>query len=302
MNTPANKTAARLPGFAAALLISMAALLPVQSALASPRSEAIERIIRIMGSHMGAPAKATARKTLEKASAKFGAEVLEMTERGGIGLIEAAAKHGDDVWRLAKLSPDAPKALAARADDLLPLARRYGDSAMLAEIRLPGCGEMLASKLSGSTLRKVATEAGDHELHRLAALGPRCSAHQMEAAAKLARPSGKRALEFLTPGRIAASGFASALIIASFKAPEALINLPEIILTGPLGPAITVAGWLLVAYLLYLFRKPLFWLARQLGGLGTGLLRAIRSPASMPAPMPAAVPARNPDNPETELR
>jgi hypothetical protein len=209
----------------------------------SVSGEIIERLIKQSGRVVDAADHVAARKALEK----------------------AAAKYGDEVWRLARLSPEAPVVVAARAETLVPLARRWGDDAVRVELKVPGCGEILARKLHPDSLSKIARDASGPEVRRFSALAAHCSPREIEAAVKVWQRGGARALKFLTPARIAASGFAGALLIAAIKAPTAFVGALESVLTGLLGPSLAIAGWVFVFYLLWLARRPLLWVARRLG-------------------------------------
>jgi len=271
---PVSEKAARL------LLVSLAMLAPFQSLRASVAGEVVERLAKFSGRFVDDAGKAAAREALEKAAAKYGDEVIEVAERGGFGLAEAGAKYGDDAWRLAKLAPGAPKAVAARADTLVPLARRFGDDAALLEIKAPGCGEILATTLKPETLRQISTRAGKREVKRFTALAKHCSPQEVEAAVKAWQKGGSKVLEHLTAKRIAALGFAGALVYGGHEISETAkkidpnfpIPLPR---TLPQSIALILA---LVA--LVIFRKPL-WLALRLAArfcvlLWRGLRQALR--------------------------
>lgn len=246
---------------------------PLQGGVAG---EVIERLIHIGGHTVDDAGRIAARDALENGVAKYGAEVVELAERGGFGLAEAAARNGDDVWRLANLCPEAPRALAARAESLLSVARRWGDDAVRLEVRAPVCGEALASSLSKRSLAKLANKASVPEIQRFAAMAAHGSPRELEAAVTVWNRSGGRVLQHLTPARIASLGFAGALVTAAWGAPEAMIGLAEVALKGFLGPLVTIGSWLLVLLVLTYLRKPVLWLARRSASLGGALWRIVR--------------------------
>ena len=109
---------------------------------ASAVGEIVERLSRQSGHFVDDAGRVAAREAMEVAVRKHGAEVVEMAERGGFGLAEAASRHGDEVWKLARLCPEAPAALGARAESIMAITRRWGEKAALVEIKVPGCGEL----------------------------------------------------------------------------------------------------------------------------------------------------------------
>jgi hypothetical protein len=273
-----------IANFGFALVLAVCALAPVQPLRASLAGKVIESLAKLAGRYGDDAAKLAAREALEKATAKYGDEVIELAERGGFGLAEAGAKYGDDVWRLAKLAPDAPRALAARAETLVPLARRYGDDALRAELKAPGCGEILATTLKPGSMRLVAKKASQQEVKRFAALSKHCSPEEVELAVKAWRKSGPKVLEILTPKRIAAAGGVAALLYGASKVPEMIPEklpnpfLPD--LSEPIRRTLQGLGAIAAGACLYFFRKPLFWLLRATfrcaGLLWRGLAAAVR--------------------------
>ncbi len=243
-------------------LLVIACFMPVVLR-ASITSEIIERLANLSGHFMDDAGRAAAREGLEAGLKRYGDEAVQLTEKGGLDLPQAAARHGDEVWRLARLSPEAPRALAARAEPLLQLGRKFGDEAVMLEIKAPGTAEVLASRLSPAQLSGLAARATESELKHMAALAIHSTPRQLATAATICRRGGGRALGWLTPARIATTGFATALMIAAWRAPESLLPMIESALNGLLGPTMLVASWLVALAALVYLRKPLVWLVRR---------------------------------------
>ena len=246
-----------LPRFTLVFYTTAYLLIGISGLNASIASDVIERLVKTSGHFVDDATKAAAKDALSKAVVRYGDEVIETVERGGFGLAEAAARYGDDVMRYAKFSAEAPRALAARAEPMLAIGRRWGDDAVRIEIKAPECAEVLAGSLPTKRLAEIAETASPKEIQRLAALATHCSPREVEAAMTLWRRSNGRVLEYMTPARIAASGFSVAAIVAAWHAPEAFIGLVEAVLTGLLGPMVTLCGWLLVVVFFVIVRKPL---------------------------------------------
>lgn len=257
----------------------------VNSLQAGVASEITERVIRLGGHTVDDSGRIAARNAVESGIARFGEEVAVLTELGGYGLADAAARHGDEVWRLARLSPEAPRALACRAESLIGVANRWGDEAVRLEVLSPACGEMLAGSLTKKTLSNLAANATVPEIQRFATLAAHVPSRELEATVTIWNRTGSRVLQYLTPARIASLGFAGALITASWRAPEAAIGLAEISLKGFLGPLVTICSWLLVLVILTYLRKPLVWLVGRGVNLCHELWRAIgKKGGSQPLP------------------
>ena len=262
MNARHNSTASVSAFFFGSLIICACFLpRPVQ---ATVTGEVIESLAKMSGHFVDDAGRAAAREGLEAGLKRYGDEAIELAQKGGLALPQAAARHGDEVWRLARLSTEAPRALAARAEPLLELGRKFGDDVVMLEIKAPGTGEILASHLPSAHLAGLARHAAPGELKSLAALSLHETARQAVVAANLCKRGGGRALKWLTPARIASIGFASALVVSAWHAPEALIGLVEALLLGLFGPFVTVLGWVIVLAVIYFVRRPLIKIASRL--------------------------------------
>jgi hypothetical protein len=257
------------------ITLAMGTAFPLQGSVVS---EIIERVIRAGGHVVDDAGRIAAKDALERGVARYGNEVIDLTERGGFGLAQAAVNHGDEVWRLAKLGPEMPRALAARAEALVDIGRRCGDDAVRIEARAPSCGEALASNVSRKWLSQLATEASPSDVQRIAAFAVHQSPNETEALLRVWRKSGSRALQFMTPARIASLGFAGALVATAWQAPESLLGLTEVALTGFLGPLVTVCSWLIVLAVLIYLRKPLLWLVWRAARLTKSVWITARRP------------------------
>jgi len=277
------KTSSLAPKFGFVLATLALTLAPIQPLRASLAGEVVEGLAKASGRVVGKAGKAAAREALEKAAAKYGDEAIELAKRGGFGLPEAGAKFGDDVWRLAKLAPGAPRALAARAETLVPLARRYGDDAMLVELKAPGCGEILATTVKPANLRHIAEKAGEHEVKRFAALSKHCSPEEVDLAVKAWRKRGPKVLELLTPRRIAAAGGVAALLYGASKVPDLAEKIPGgFSIHWPALPESIdhLLRWLVLPAglaILFILRKPFGWLLRFLFRSATLIWRGLRA-------------------------
>lgn len=173
------------------------------------------------------PGKGVA-EALEAAYRANGQAALSVARVGGLDLVEAAARHGDEVMEMAVRVPAAVPALASRAADLLPLARRYGDDILRIEAVTPGLADDAAKAFPSKA-----------DLERLIGLPPNdmrqviaYSAHAADdTAARTLLASvdkkGSTVLERLNPKQILATGLTTAMVITAGGAAVAVISTPE---------------------------------------------------------------------------
>ena len=100
--------------------------------------EAVEIAAKVSGKALSRESKAVLARQLSKAAIKNGDDVLKMAERGGLELMEAYGKYGDDVFKFSREVPAATRAIALHADTLVPLTRRLGPSVLKIEAESPG--------------------------------------------------------------------------------------------------------------------------------------------------------------------
>ena len=120
-------------------------------------SEALEVSGR---STLEAGAQEAAERAAATAIQRLGGQGTEtLIQRGGYELLEAAARHGDDVLTHAARVPAAARYIAARPQEALSLVGRYGDDALLLEARAPGMTEQAAALLGREALPQLAKAA-----------------------------------------------------------------------------------------------------------------------------------------------
>lgn len=148
-------------------------LASLPAASASPLTmlarETIERAFVVSGRE---GVERGARESLERAAAaavsRQGPAAAQAIQHGGLELLEATTRLGDDVLRLAKATgPAGQRALALEADRLVPLARQYGPAVLELEARAPGLGDRVFKTFGSDLAPAVAREAATADLPRL---------------------------------------------------------------------------------------------------------------------------------------
>lgn len=150
-----------------------ATFLSASSAAGSPLTvlvrETVERACLVSGREI---AERGARESLEHATAaalrRQGPAAAQAIQHGGLELLEATARHGDDVLKLAQAAgPAGQRALALEADRLVPLARQYGPAVLDLEARVPGLGGRVFTTFGTELAPAVAREAATEDIPRL---------------------------------------------------------------------------------------------------------------------------------------
>lgn len=213
------------------LLLSSAMSLAIgwpQSAAASfakPVIEVAEQVAKLAGKK---PSKA-AMEALEQGYRLHGEAALSAARRGGGELLEAAGRHGDEVYRMTREVPEAATALAVHSDTLVPLARQHGKPVLEIASRFPG--------LVDDAVRLFPAEG---ELTRLVKLPPdqmkeviKLSHHAKEAGvpsrllAGVERTAGK-ILRKIDPKLVLATGLSLAMLEAAEAGGEAVRKSPDV--------------------------------------------------------------------------
>lgn len=236
---------------------------PIANAAARPVLEVIEEIAKISGK---VPSKGAA-EALEAAFKTEGDAALKAAASGGIELAEAAAKHGDGVFRAAVRVPDIVQTLGRDADVLMPLAGRYGDDVFKLEAKAPGLAATAVDAFPEKELLARLNDLPANQAKRVIQL----SSYATEPAAARAllegvERKGATVLERLTPAQIRATGLSVAMVTAATSGPIAATALPIAAAGAPgeaadaAGRAITIIGLAVVAvlggFLCCRFRRP----------------------------------------------
>lgn len=229
-----------------------AALLPA-SATGSPLTvlvrETIERACVVSGREV---AERGARESLERATAaavqRQGAAAARAIQHGGLELLEATARHGDDVLKFATAAgPAGQRALALEADRLLPLARQYGPAVLNLEARAPGLGGRVFTTFGTELAPAVARQAATEDLPRLLLAAGRADSPATRAMLwEGYRRGGSEFLERIDWKVVMAVGVSVAVIDAAHRTTAPFDAAADVMRENPELTAETVsnvAGW-----------------------------------------------------------
>ena len=241
------------------LLILAAWSSPLVAAPALVR-EGVERVLRAVGREaLDQAARQAAEKAAAQAIRHLGIEAAEtLVQKGGLPLLEAATRHGDEVWDLVRRVPEAAAQVGARPQQALALARRHGDDALRLEARLPGMAETVVEKFGRQRL-PVLNRASAGDVQRLLGYADKADTPATrEALWEAWMKQGSRLLDALDKhkGLILTGGLTLALVQTPGHIPkEALGEAAKTVASGMSTAVVLASGILALALAVVLLRR-----------------------------------------------
>ena len=205
-------------------------------------TKAVEETLEAAAKRSGRVLSKSAEKKLGlellEIAGKHGDDVMTLVREGGLEVLEQGAKHGDDFWRMCRQCPGASRALALRADDLIPLAKRIGPEVLQIEARTPGMAVRVAEEF-GDDAVKVLARQNPQDTTRL--LGYAAKADSPETAQLLyktysqsSNPAGF--LERLSWKQIMAGGLTASMVVAAGGAAAGMYQIGDGLQEGLRNP------------------------------------------------------------------
>ena len=164
-------------------------------------------------------AKRAASESVERLAKTYGTDVLPVVEDGGLELLEAVPRYGDEVIKIAaKASPQARRAFAMNVPELLPLARRVGVESLELEAKAPGLSSRAFQVFGDDAGKAIAKTIPGEDVPRLLkygelAEGPKTRQMLLGAYAK----EGKSLFERVPPKIVLASGLSGAMLLGTYE-------------------------------------------------------------------------------------
>ena len=221
----------------------------------------------------GTAAKKAAAEEVARLSEKYGSGVLKVVEDSGLELLEAVPKYGDELVQLAlKASPQARRALALNASELLPLARRAGVDAIELEAKVPGQAAHALQVFGDDAGKALARTVATEDLPRLIKYGEKAdSGATRKVLLEAYQKEGSKLFERIPPKLVLASGLSASMIYGTHEltAPsramaEVLRENPDIVKDIMNRSTVIWAGVALLVILVLLWRFGLMpWHGRK---------------------------------------
>lgn len=215
------------------IIVLAALFLQSTEGIASPSStltrEVLERVLRESTERSGRElleegAKKSAIETLERLAGKYGDDALMVVRDGGLELIEAVPRFGDEVFEIAiKASPEARRAFARELPELFPLAKRVGVDAIELEARTPGLALKTFSTFGDEGGKIVAKSAPTEDVPRLLSYGEKADSRATrDLLIETYEKEGKSIFERIPPKLVLASGLSASMLYGTHRGTEPL--------------------------------------------------------------------------------
>ncbi len=154
------------------VLASLIALVSLNTSFAEPLTrialkEFLESIsVKFGGKALSKTALESFEVAVKKYSLKYGkARTMTLITEGGIELLEAASRYGDDVIAIAmEASPGARRLLALNTQTLLPLAKKVGPEILELEVKAPGLAGRFVEAFGDDGARLISKNAPASDL------------------------------------------------------------------------------------------------------------------------------------------
>ena len=199
----------------------------------------VDRAAKKSGRTFGTPAsRKAAAEEVEHLSEKHGGDVLKVIEDSGLELLEATPKYRDELVQIAtRLSPQARRALAMNAPELLPLVRRVGVEAIELEAKVPGQASNVFRIFGDDAGKTVAKVVRTEDLPRIIKYGEKADS---DATRRLLleqyEKEGGSLFERIPPRIVLAGGLTASMLYVAHRvtAPDqakadVLRNNPDIV-------------------------------------------------------------------------
>mgnify|MGYP006281890247 CR=1 FL=1 len=154
---------------AIAIFIAMAGLASAAPGVSQAVREVVEMLLRKGGKEAAERvSREAAEQSVETAATRYGPRAVQAVADGGLELIEAGTKYGDEVMRVAvEATPAARRVLALEPERMLSLARELGGEAIEIEAKSPGLARQVYVNFGDDAAKRIAKNVPAEDLPRL---------------------------------------------------------------------------------------------------------------------------------------
>lgn len=180
-------------------------------------------------------AREVAEQTLERCAEKFGNKTFDAAADGGLELIEATTKYGDDVMRFAvEASPVARRVLALNAETLLPLARRVGPEALEVEAKTPGLATKVYADFGIDGGKTVAKSLPADDIPRLVEYAEKADSQDTRnILLQTYQKEGKKLFERIPPRSVLADGLTADMLSGTNRLTQPVAAISDVTKDNP---------------------------------------------------------------------
>ena len=185
--------------------------------------DAIDIASKISGKQLSSAERKLALFQLRNAAVKHGDKAILAARKGGLELISAAGKYGDDVWKFASKVPAGARALAMHTRELLPLTRRIGTGVLQLESKVPGLAKHVVKNFGDNGIGYFAKHVPAKDATRLVGFARRADTPATrQMLMNYYKKGGTRFLDKLDWKHIMAGGLSAAAITAAYQVGDGL--------------------------------------------------------------------------------
>lgn len=178
----------------------------------------LEFAAKVSGKTLTPAARKLALTQLRNAVVKHGDEAILVARKGGIELITAAGKYGDDVWKFASKAPEGARALAMHPQELLPLTRRIGTEVIQIEAKAPGLAKQVVRNFGDDGVRYFGKHVPAGDATRLVGYAEKAdSTATRQMLLEVYQKGGTHFLDKLSWKHIMAGGLSASMITAAYQ-------------------------------------------------------------------------------------
>jgi hypothetical protein len=234
-----------------------------QSARTVAVREAVELASRKSGREIAqVSAREATENALARSAATFGDKALVAAADGGLELIEATVKYGDDVMKYAlEASPNARRVFALNAETLLPLARRVGPEALEVEAKAPGLAGKVFTSFGDDAGKVIAKSVPADDLPRLVTYAEKADSQATrELLLQTYQKEGKTLFERIPAKLVLAGGLTASMLYGTHRVTKPAVAIADAIKDDPAAASdVAKYGIRIVGLIVVIVVVLLFW-------------------------------------------
>jgi len=187
-------------------------------------------------------------KSVEAGVAKYGPRAAQAVADGGVELVEATAKYGDDAMRVAvEASPAARRLLALEPGRMLPIVREFGEEAIEVEAKSPGLARRVFTTFGDDGARQIARDVPAEDLPRLLKYAEQADTPETRRLLVDAyKKEGSSIFERIPASLVLATGLSASMIYGTHRATAPLDATADAIRDNPDIARDTANGFVVV--------------------------------------------------------
>jgi hypothetical protein len=198
--------------------------------------EAVEMAFRKSGREVvERAAREAVEEAVEKGVAKYGPRAAQAVADGGMEIVEASARYGDDVMRVAvEASPAARRALALEPGRMLPLVREFGEEAIELEAKSPGLARRTFTNFGEDGARQIARHVPAADMPRLLTYAEKADTPETRRLLLEAyKKEGPSIFQRIPASLVLATGLSASMIYGTHRATEPVAAMGDAMRSDP---------------------------------------------------------------------